>query len=196
MKHRLASDVLRPLRSSIVFILFAAFFCAAYAQNTPRPGAASAATAAAARPPQPATAGLLLSQADALRVLAGYWRVQWASDEIQVGILHVTAIGASENQVLFEGQYSPDGYNTCGASGNWTYNSRVAYAAGNNTENYELANLVRLKLSCPVGPKEYTIETMVVVGSPAISFVGRALISQPNRRLTTAVTISRFSALY
>jgi hypothetical protein len=194
MKHHLPLRLLSNLKSALVFAFFAVFFCPAGAQTTPRPSAANSAAAAAARAPQPATAGLLLSQADALRVLAGYWRVQWASDEVQIGILHITAVGASENQVLFEGQYSPDGLNICATTGNWTYNSRVAYSANGSNENYEIANLMRMKLSCPAGSKEYNIETVVVVGNPAISFVGRALISQANRRLTTAVTISRFSA--
>ena len=166
------------------------------AQSTPRQGAGAAAVRAQAAAPQPspATAGLLLSQADAVRVLAGYWRVQWASDEIQIGVLHITAVGASENQVLFEGQYSQDGFNTCAATGNWTYNSRVAYSAGGNTESYELANVMRLKLACATAKKDMAIETVVVVGSPSLSFVGRALISQADKRLTTSVNLVRFSS--
>ncbi len=168
-----------------------------FAQTPARQSAAAAAAAAAAaRAPQPATAGQLLSQTDAVRVLAGYWRVQWGADDVQVGVLHITAIGASENQVLFEGQYSQDGYNTCAASGNWTYNSRVAYSAGGNTENYEIANLMRLKLNCPTTKKDYAIETVVVVGSPSLSFVGRALINQADRRLTTTINLTRFNSQF
>jgi hypothetical protein len=186
--HKLSAILGRSLFTG----LFALACASTFAQSSSRSSAPAAAPRATT--PAPATAGLLLSQADAARVLAGYWRVQWGADDAQIGILHITAVGASENQVLVEGQYSPDGLNICATTGTWTYNSRVSYSANGTVENYELPNLMRIKVSCPNIKKEYVIETVVVVGSPSIHFVGRALVSQPDRRVTTSITLSRFNA--
>jgi hypothetical protein len=194
MHTRTLAPLASVVRRSALISLFLLLGFNAFAQNAPRASAAQSAARAQNAAPAPASAGMLLSQADATRMLAGYWRVQWREDDTQIGILHITGIGASENQVLLEGQYSPDGFSVCAVAGNWTYNSRVAYSAGASSETYELPNVLRMKFNCPTIRKEYTIESLVVLGSPIVHFVGRALIVQPDRRSTSSLTLSRFNA--
>ncbi len=186
----------------------------AHAQAPARPSAAQAAARAqaaqAAQAPQaaqaqqapqeqlvaqlsPGTAGVLLTQADAARTLGGYWRIHWAEDERNFGVLHVTGVNVADNQAVFDGQYSPDGLTTCRAVGSWIYSARAAYSSGGATESIEIPNLMRLRLSCP--GRDVSIEGLIVVNTPLV-VVGRALYATGNQRQTLHVKMRRFASSF
>ncbi len=183
----------------------------AQAQTPTRPSAAQAAARAqAAQAPQapqiaqapqeqlvaqlsPGTAGILLTQADAARTLGGYWRIYWAEDERNFGVLHVTGVNVADNQAVFDGQYSPDGLTTCRAVGSWVYSARAAYSSGGATEAIEIPNLMRMRLTCP--GREVSIEGLIVVNTPLV-VVGRALYATGNQRQTLHVKMRRFASSF
>jgi hypothetical protein len=182
----------------------------AQAQAPARPSAAQAATRAQAAQAQqaagqpvpqeqlvaqlsPGTAGILLTQADAARTLGGYWRIHWAEDERNFGVLQVTGVNVADNQVVFDGQYSPDGLTTCRATGNWIYNTRAAYSSGGATESIELPNIFRMRLICP--GRDTSIEGFVVVNTPLV-VVGRATFNSGNQRQTLHIKMRRFASSF
>ena len=197
--------LLKSLSGRLVFQLCAlglSLGLSAYAQ-TNRPSAAQrAAQAATQAPAQPAsaepqvspgTAGVLLTQADAARTLGGYWRLYWAEDDQNFGVLQITGVNVADNQVIFEGQYSPDGLNTCKAIGNWVFSVRGAYSSAGATEVIDIANTMRMRLTC-IG-RELSIEAWVVANNPLV-IVGRAIHSTNNQRQSLHMKMRRFASSF
>ncbi len=141
----------------------------------------------------PGTAGILLTQADAARTLGGYWRIHWAEDERNFGVLQITGVNVADNQAVFDGQYSPDGLTTCRATGSWVYSLRAAYSSGGATESLELPNILRMRLACP--GRDTSIEGFVVVNTPLV-VIGRATFNAANQRQTLHVKMRRFASSF
>lgn len=184
-----------------------ACLCASAAHAQTRPSAAQRAAQAQAQaqqeaqaqanalqaPVNPGVAGVLLTQADAARTLGGYWRIYWAEDNQNFGVLQITGVNVADNQVVFEGQYSPDGLNTCKAIGNWVYSVRGAYSSGGATDVIDIANLLRMRLTC-IG-REITVEAFVVANNP-LTIAGRAVHNTGNQRQTLHMRMRRFASSF
>lgn len=160
--------------------------------------AALPAQAQGQRPPpagqlSPGAAGVLLDQAQAARMVGGYWRVQWAEDPQNFGIMHVTGVNVADNLLVFDGSYSPDGLTTCPISGSWVYVTRGYYASGGTVQTQEFSNYARIRMSCP--GREINAELAVIVGTPPV-FAGRAIHTQGNQQQTLQVRIRRFAASF
>lgn len=193
----------RPLLAGLALAAgLGGFVMSSQAQISSRPSAAQAAARAqAAQAPQeqlvaqlsPGTAGTLLTQTDAARTLGGYWRIHWAEDERNFGVLHVTGVNVADNQAVFDGQYSPDGLTSCRAVGSWVYSARAAYSSGGTTETLEIPNLLRMRLTCP--GREVSIEGLVIVNAPLV-IVGRALHATGNQRQTLHMKMRRFASSF
>lgn len=204
----------RPLWASLALAASLGSFGIAQAQTPARPSAAQAAARAqAAQAPQtaqtaqaaqagqeqpsaslaPGTAGILLTQADAARTLGGYWRIHWAEDERNFGVLQVTGVNVADNQAVFDGQYSPDGLTTCRAVGSWVYSARAAYSSAGTTESIDIPNTLRMRLTCP--GREVSIEGLIVVNAPLV-IVGRALYVTGNQRQTLHFKMRRFASSF
>jgi hypothetical protein len=99
----------------------------------------------------------------------------------------------ADNQVVFDGQYSPDGLNTCRAIGNWVFSVRGAYSSGGATDVIEIPNLMRMRLTCT--GRELSIEAFVVTNNP-LTIAGRAIHSTSNQRQTLHMRMRRFSSSF
>jgi hypothetical protein len=181
------------LRQAATALLLALLWTSAAGQTSRAANLAAGQAAAGANQVSPGVAGVLLSQADAARTLGGYWRVHWGEDEQNFGVLQITSVNVADNQAVFEGQYSPDGLNTCRAIGNWVYSMRAAYNSLGATEVVELTNLMRMRLTCGSNSRETSIEAWVVPGNP-LTLVGRAVHASGNQRQTQHMKMRRFGA--
>ena len=192
----LATTFAATLVATLVATVAALAVSSAIAQTTPRPQPAQRAAPAPAPVAQANTAGsagVLLDQGQAARLVGGYWRVHWADDAQNFGIMHVTGVNVADNLMVFDGVYSPDGLTTCPISGNWVYVTRGYYSTGGVVQQMELSNFARIRINCP--GRETNIEALAAVGPPLV-FSGKAVHSQANQLQTITVRIRRFGSSF
>ncbi len=140
----------------------------------------------------PGTSNTVLDQVTAARTVGGYWRVQSGEDTQDSGLLHITGVSVIDNQVAFDGVYSPNGLVTCPVKGNWVFSTRSHYSSGGAVQFTDIVNQTRMNFSCP--GREIVVDLLLVSGSPPM-FSGRAIIVNPQGRPPQIVSmrIRRFS---
>lgn len=141
----------------------------------------------------PGTSNTVLDQVTAARTVGGYWRVQSGEDTQDSGLLHITGVSVTDNQVAFDGVYSPNGLVTCPVKGNWVFSTRNHYSSGGAVQFVDIVNQSRMNFSCP--SREIVVDLLFISGSPPM-FSGRAIIvnSQGRPQQIVSMRIRRFSA--
>jgi hypothetical protein len=140
----------------------------------------------------PGTSNTVLDQVTAARTVGGYWRVQSGEDTQDSGLLHITGVSVLDNQVAFDGVYSPNGLVTCPVKGNWVFSTRNHYSSGGAVHFIDIVNQTRMNFSCP--GRDIVVDLLLVSSTPPM-FSGRAIIINPQGRPQQIVSmrIRRFS---